>query len=144
EAAERFREGVDVVLLDYYLPDANGSDVVRELREINPEPPIIFVTAHASIECAVDSMKGGAYYYAPKMIGLRGILLIVEKALETTRLAREVRALHERERVAYGVENLIGMSEPIRAVKRLIHRIAERATTVLLSGESGTGKDLVA
>src|ERR1041384_7004254 len=107
EAVERFREGVDVVLLDYYLPDANGSDVVRKLREINPEPPIIFVTAQASIECAVDSMKGGAYYYAPKMIGLRGILLLVEKALETTRLAREVRILHERERVAYGVENLI-------------------------------------
>jgi len=144
EALARFREGVDVVLLDYYLPDAVGSDVVRGLREIDPEPPIIFLTAHASIQRAVDSMKTGVYYYATKMIGLEQIFLLVERALETTRLAREVRTLHARERAAYGVGHLIGMSEAIRAVKILVRRIAERTTTVLLSGESGTGKDLVA
>ena len=143
EAVQRFRDGVDVVLLDYYLPDASGADVVRELKAIDAEPPIIFLTARASVERAVDSMRDGAYYYAQKTIGFDEIRSLVEKALETTHLSREVRDALARERETYGLGNLVGASEGVRTVKMLVRRVAERTTTVLLSGESGTGKDLV-
>jgi len=144
EALQRFREGVDVVLLDYRLPDTNGRDLIKQLKAIDPEPPLILLTAHASIEHAVDAMKEGAYYYAQKTVDLENVPLLVERALESTRLNRELRTLLAREREAYGLGNLVGASDPIRAIKVLVRRVAEKATTVLLAGESGTGKDLAA
>src|SRR5450432_2083022 len=77
DAVERFREGVDLVLLDYYLPDATGADVARELIDIDRGTPVIFMSAQASIERAVDSMKTGAYHYLPKMVGFDEILRFV-------------------------------------------------------------------
>jgi DNA-binding NtrC family response regulator len=144
EALERFREGVDLVLLDQRLPDINGDDVLRRLKAIDPEPPVILLTAHASVEQAVGSMKDGAFYYSRKSTDLRDVPLLVERALETTRMTRELRVLLAREREAYGLGGLIGTSAAIRAVKTLVRRVAARPTTVLLTGESGTGKDLVA
>jgi two-component system, NtrC family, response regulator AtoC len=144
EALQRFREGTDVVLLDYRLPDTNGRALIKQLKAIDPEPPVILLTAHASIEHAVDAMQEGAYYYAQKTVDLDNVPVLVERALESTRLNRELRTLLARERAAYGLGNLIGASDSIRAVKVLVHRVAEKATTVLLAGESGTGKDLVA
>ncbi len=144
EAVQGFRQGVDVVLLDYYLPDATGVDVARELAIIDAVTPVIFLSAKPSVERAVDSMKCGAYHYAPKMVGFDEILRLVEGALQSTGLARQLRTIHAGERATHGVESLRGASEAIRAVKMLVHRMADRVTTVLLSGESGTGKDLVA
>jgi len=144
EALQRFREGVDLVLLDYFLPDASGADVLKELKAINPAPPVILLTAHATIQRAVDSMKDGAYYFAQKTAALDETVLLVERALDTTRMARDLRLLLTGEREAHGVDNLIGASRAIHAVKAFVHRMAARTTTVLLSGESGTGKDVVA
>jgi DNA-binding NtrC family response regulator len=144
EALERFRDGVDIVLLDYRLPDTNGGDLIKQLKAVDPEPPVILLTAYASIKHAVDAMKEGAYYYVQKTVDLADVPVLVERALETTRLNRDLRTLLAREREAYGLNNLVGASDPVRAVKVLVRRLADRATTVLLSGESGTGKDLVA
>lgn len=144
EALQHFREGVDIVLLDYRLPDTNGRDLIKQLKAIDPEPPVILLTAHASIEHAVDAMKEGAYYYAQKTVDLENVPVLVERALESTRLNRELRTLLVREREAYGLGNLVGASDAIRAIKVLVRRVAQKATTVLLAGESGTGKDLVA
>jgi DNA-binding NtrC family response regulator len=144
EALARFREGVDLVVLDYCLPDATGTELVKQLKAIDPEPPVILLTAHASIELAVDSMRGGAYHYARKTEDLREIPSLVARALETTRFSRELRSRLAREREAHGLGTIVGSSEAIRAVKALIRRVATRTTTVLITGESGTGKDLVA
>ena len=144
-AIEHFRNGVDLVLLDYGLPDTNGMDVLMTLRNIDPDPPVILLTAHSSVEKAVEAMQKGAYHYARKPFNLDDVAVLVEKALETTRLRREVRALQARDRESHGFDKVVGESPEMRHVKALLRKIAiSPASTVLLTGESGTGKDVAA
>src|SRR5689334_20767881 len=93
DAVGKFREGVDLVLLDYQLPDGDGLDVLKQMRAADPEALVILLTAHSSVELAVQAMKLGAYHYANKPFNLDEIMLLVAKALETTELRREVRTL---------------------------------------------------
>ena len=86
-------EGVDLVLLDYKLPDGDGLQVLKKLKERDPDVLVILLTAFSSIETAVEAMKHGAYHYANKPFNLDEIALMVDKALETTRLRREVKTL---------------------------------------------------
>lgn len=145
EALARFSGSVDLVLLDYRLGDTTGLQVLRELRERDPDIPVIFLTAVGDVDTAVEVMKQGAYHYATKPFRLDEIVLLVEKALETTRLRREVRALRASQRDPYGLDRIIGDSPAIAATRALLARVASSpASTVLLTGESGTGKDLAA
>ena len=145
EALARAAEGVDAVLLDYKLPDSDGLSVLAELKERDRDLPVILLTAHSSVELAVQAMKGGAYHYANKPFNLDEVSLLVEKALETTRLRREVRALRASESAPYSVDRIVGTSPKSTELKTLIAKVAaSRASTVLLTGESGTGKDLAA
>src|SRR6476620_10740626 len=93
EALKRCREGVDLVLLDYRLPDADGLTVLKQIKEADPDTLVILLTAYASVDNAVEAMKHGAYHYANKPFNVDEIALLVAKALETTQLRREVRAL---------------------------------------------------
>src|SRR3984957_16362673 len=86
EAPQHEREGVDLVLLDYRLPDADGLAVLKQIKEADPDTLVILLTAYSSVETAVEAMKQGAYHYANKPFNLDEIALLVEKALETTRL----------------------------------------------------------
>ena len=145
QALARHDEGVDLVLLDYRLPDRDGLTVLKQMKERDPETLVILLTAFSSVETAVEAMKQGAYHYANKPFNLDEIAMLVEKALETTRLRREVRVLRASQAQPYSFERIVGESASVLAVKALLKKVAASpASTVLLTGESGTGKDLAA
>jgi two-component system, NtrC family, response regulator AtoC len=145
QAHERRREGVDLVLLDYRLPDADGLAVLKAIKDTSPDTLVIMLTGHASVELAVEAMKQGAFHYANKPFDVDEIALLVERALETTRLRREVRTLRATQAKPFSLQRIVGESESVRTTRALLQRIAgSPASTVLLTGESGTGKDLAA
>ena len=144
-AAMRNAEGVDLVLLDFKLPDGDGLSVLQYIKERSPETLVILMTAFSTVENAVEAMKRGAYHYVNKPFNLDEVVLLVEKALETSRLRREVRALQTTQGRDYGFDAIIGSSSAMRQIKALLARVAASpASTVLLTGETGTGKDLAA
>ena len=145
EALLLAEEGADLVLLDFKLPDLDGLEVLRRLRERHPDTLVILITALATVENAVEAMKRGAWHYLNKPIDLDELLLHVGKALETTRLRREVKSLKAKESAGFSFDRIIGESPAMRAAKELLRKIAvSPASTILLTGESGTGKDLAA
>jgi len=144
-ALERIAEGVDLVLLDYKLPDTDGVTVLRKIKEFDQDILVILLTAYASIETAVEAMKLGAYHFANKPFNLDEVAATVERALETTRLRREVRQFRTNAARPYSLHSIVGSSPSMTALRHLVARVATSpASTVLLTGESGTGKDLVA
>ena len=145
EALARFGPDVDLVLLDFRLPDSDGLRVLKQLKAAEPDTPVIMLTAVSSVETAVEAMKQGAYHYANKPFNLDELAILVEKALETTALRREVRALRASRSEPYALSRIIGESAAMQSLKALLQRVAgSPASTVLLMGESGTGKDLAA
>lgn len=144
-AREHLSSDLDLALLDYRLPDGSGFELLKEMKVDYPEVPIIMLTAHTSVSHAVAAMSAGAFHYVGKPVDLDELSLLVAKALETTRLRREVRALRaERARSAVDT-SIVGHSPQMAKVRELLSRIASSpGSTVLVTGESGTGKDLVA
>ena len=145
EALAVFGPRIDLVLLDFKLPDSDGLQVLRTMKSIDADVPVILLTAFSSIETAVEAMKQGAYHYANKPFNLDELALVVGKALETTRLRREVKALRASRSEPYSMDRIVGESPTMKELKALLQKVASSpASTVLLTGESGTGKDLAA
>ena len=144
-ALEKLAEGVDLVLLDYRLPDTDGVTILRKIKEFDQDILVILLTAYASVDTAVEAMKLGAYHFANKPFNLDDVVTTVERALETTRLRREVRRFRTNAARPYNLQSIVGASSAMTALRHMVARVAvSPASTVLLTGESGTGKDLVA
>ena len=137
--------GVALAILDYRLPDIDGINVLEQLKQLDPDLLVILLTAYANVDAAVSAMKLGAYHFAIKPFDLEALVAMVEQALETTRLRREVRHLRATQAQPYGLDGIVGTSAQMTDFKGLLRQVASSpASTVLLTGESGTGKDLAA
>jgi two-component system response regulator PilR (NtrC family) len=138
------REDVDLVLLDLMLPGMSGMEVLRQIRQSDPDQVVVVVTAYSSIEGAIDAMKGGAFHYIPKPFKNEEVLHTLRKGLERRRLTSENRSLRAQLRERYGFHQLIGRSKPMQKVFELVQLAAPSKSNILVLGESGTGKELVA
>jgi DNA-binding NtrC family response regulator len=138
------RHRIDCAILDHRLPDGDGVKLMAAVRELHPDVPVILMTAYSSVEKAVEAMRLGAFTYVNKPFETDEMLHNVRTALETTRLRREVHALR-RMQEEQGLSAVVGTSPAMREIVKLIQKLAaSRANTVLLLGESGTGKGLLA
>jgi DNA-binding NtrC family response regulator len=134
----------DLVITDLQMPGLSGLELLKKVREEYPEVCVIIVTAFGTVETAVDAMKAGAYDYITKPVNPEELILTMERALAHQRLLEEVRTLRSSLNQKYGFENIIGRSGPLLYVLDMAVRAAQTNTTVLIHGETGTGKELVA
>jgi two-component system response regulator PilR (NtrC family) len=134
----------DLVITDVKMPELDGIEVLRAVKEISPETVVLMITAFATTETAVEAMKLGAYDYIIKPFKVDEIKLIIQKALEKHSLRKENILLRREIESRVGFENFIGKSEPMQRIFSLIKQVADTKSTVLITGESGTGKELVA
>ena len=130
----------DLVISDIHMPDLDGMSLLAELRVRFPDVPVILMTAYGSLKTAVDGLRSGAFDYLSKPFIVDDIRLVVRRALEHKNLSRQNQALKEQLRHRYRFDNLVGSSPGIVSVYKSIARVANTESTVLLQGESGTGK----
>jgi DNA-binding NtrC family response regulator len=144
EALEAVREdNLDLVLLDILMPRMDGIEVLQRIKEVN-SCHVIMLTAMRNVKTAVNAMKMGAFDYIVKPFNVDEIKMVVEKALSTRDLMREVEYLRSELDKSYNFANILGTTEAMRKVFHVIRQAADTRSTVLVSGESGTGKELVA
>ncbi len=136
--------GVDLVLTDLKLPGMDGLAFLEQLRSQNMLTPVIVMSAFGTVENAVEAMKKGAVDFLPKPFSLDHLTVVVEKALEVRQLREENRELREALGERYKFENIIGFGAGMQEIFATITRIAPTRATVLLCGESGVGKDMIA
>ena len=138
------RECPDVLISDLRMSGLSGHQLQLELKRLAPNLPVIIITAFGSIQTAVESMKLGAFDYLTKPFSNDELLLVVSRALETRSLRQEVRRLRGELARSYGLPNIIATNPEMVAVLEMLKQFADSSASVLLTGESGTGKDLLA
>lgn len=134
----------DLVIADLQMPEMSGIEVLKEIKTFKDEQELIVMTAYASVDTAIEAMKQGAADYITKPFKVDEIKLAIEKAINRRELIVENKILKEQLKVDSSFENFIGVSEPVVAMKKLASRVAASESTVLIRGESGVGKDLIA
>ncbi len=135
----------DIVLLDMNLPGVSGIEILESIKKLNREVIVIIITAHGDIGMAVSAIKLGAYDFVEKPFELDRISVLLKKSLETISLKREVNYLREEQYHKYSFKNIVAQSGGMKDVITLVKKVAESdANTILIQGESGTGKNLIA
>ena len=134
----------DVVLTDLLMPGRDGLDLLQSVRAEHPETPVVIITGQATIETAMEAIKGGAYDYLAKPVHFEILSALLRRAIEKKRMAEEVRHLQQEIRQRITVDEIVGSSPQMVAVYTTLQRVAPSRSSVLILGESGTGKELVA
>ena len=138
------REKPDLVVTDLRLPGMGGLEFLQAVKRVNAALPVVVMTAYGTVESAVEAMKVGASDYVTKPFSLAELVLVIRKELDAHRLREENRSLREALGRRYAYKNIIAQSDKMQAVLALVERVAPTNSTVLVGGESGVGKDLIA
>jgi len=138
------KEQPQVVLLDIRMPDMDGVEVLRQIKEINKATSVIMMTAYGAMETVLEVMKLGAYDYLTKPLDLKKVNVLIRRALEAQKLAQEVTSLKSKVEEKYKLENIVGKHPRMFEVYKMIGRVMDNKATVLILGETGTGKEVVA
>ncbi len=138
------KESFDLIILDLKMPGLSGMDVLKKIKDSNPEAMVIVITGYATVESAVEAMKRGAYDFIPKPFTPDSLRVIVKRALDKRTLALENVLLRGELKASLGPDVIVGRSKAMKAVEKLVHKVGPTDTTVLITGESGTGKELIA
>jgi len=135
---------VDLVLTDMKMPGMDGMSLLEQIKQKDPDLPVIMMTAHGTVDKAVEAMQKGAYSYLLKPFDNKRLVIFVNKAVNMYRVVKDNRRLREDVSSRYRFDNIIGKSKAMREVFRTIEKVAPASATVLIEGENGTGKELVA
>src|SRR5918998_6596073 len=138
------QEPADLIVSDVKMPDMNGIELLRKVREFLPDVAVVMMTAFATVETAREAFKLGADDFIQKPFDVDELKVIAEKALERFRLLQENRAFRRAQRERGRLDQIIGHSQKMQAVYQMIETVAQVQSTVLITGESGTGKEMVA
>ncbi|MGD2271319.1 MAG: sigma-54 dependent transcriptional regulator [Desulfobacterales bacterium] len=136
--------GVDLVLTDMKMPSMDGIELLEKIKVKDPDLPVIMMTAHGTVDKAVEAMQKGAYSYILKPFDNERLVIYVNKAISMYRVVKENRQLRDAVKSHYSFGNIIGKSKTMQDVYETIRKVAPTNATVLIEGESGTGKELVA
>src|SRR3989338_2010636 len=134
----------DVVLLDMVLPDTDGLVILKQLKQIEPELPVIILTGHETVKSAVETLKSGSFTYMTKPFNNEELELMIRQAANPWLLTKEVRYLRTRMHIWLSEKGIITASDSMKSLAKLVEAVAPTNATVLITGESGTGKELIA
>jgi two-component system, NtrC family, response regulator HydG len=138
------KDQTDVVVTDLRMKSVDGLDVLEGVRRIDPDVPVLIMTAFGGVDSAVEAMRRGAFHYVTKPFELHTLRALIERACRERALARENAVLRRNLRENLSARQILGSSPPMRQLRALIERVAHAASPVLISGETGSGKELVA
>ncbi len=134
----------DLVLMDIRMLKVSGIEALEQIKFYNPTIPVIIMTAYSSVETAIDALKKGAYDYLTKPLDFDKLKVTMEKAMEHTRLKKENRVLKESLGRQFNIQNIVGRSAAMKSLLETVEQVAPSEATILISGDSGTGKELIA
>ncbi|MFB6272145.1 MAG: sigma-54-dependent transcriptional regulator [Salinibacter sp.] len=145
EALDEGSEEPDVVVADMIMPEMDGVELMETLQERGLDVPIIIMTAHSSVQTAVEAMRQGAFHYLEKPVNLEEMRALLEKAIDLYGAQQELKQIKTEKQKQYPIEGILGESDPIREARETIETLCNASnTTVLFTGETGTGKNLAA
>ena len=138
------RNPVDIILSDFKMPDLNGIKVLEQVKKINPEISFVIVTAYGTVENAVKAMRLGAFDYISKPVDLDELDLMIERVIEHKNLKSENQLLKTQLQEKYKIASIVSQSQKMEKVINLAARVADSKANVLITGENGTGKEVLA